>query len=155
MKIDEIQNLASTTSKMASWPQGSQKGLSEIFQKTHFLNQGKALKKMSYSSAFWPNFENYQFLTLCPPRPPRKCLLHHFFWICIAQNFSWVINSKFRQIKQQILFLKVLYLSVSRFLSQLESTGSSTTKWTKLNLVLLCLFHASYILFEGGFEIPR
>jgi hypothetical protein len=56
LKIDEIQNLASTTSKMASWPRGSQKGLSEIFQKKHFLNQGKALKKMSYSSTFWFNF---------------------------------------------------------------------------------------------------
>ena len=36
----------------------------QIFQKIHFLNQGKALRKMSYSSAFWSNFENYWFLTL-------------------------------------------------------------------------------------------
>ena len=63
-KLDEIQNLASATSKMASSPQGSQKGLSEFFQKIHFWNQGKALRKMSYNSTFWSNFENYQFLTL-------------------------------------------------------------------------------------------
>ena len=56
LKIDEIQNLASATSKMASWPRGSQKGLSEFFQKIHFLNQGKALRKMSYSLASWSNF---------------------------------------------------------------------------------------------------
>ena len=66
LKIDEIQNLASATAKTASWPQGPRKGLSEFFQKTHFLNQGKALRKMSYSSTFWSNFENYQILTLCP-----------------------------------------------------------------------------------------
>ena len=73
LKIDEIQNLASATSKMASWPQGPRKGLSEFFQKIHFLNQGKALRKMSYSSALSSNFENYQFSTLFPTRPPRKC----------------------------------------------------------------------------------
>ena len=66
LKIDEIQNLASATSKMASWPRGPRKGLSEFFQKIHFLNQGKALRKMSYSSAFSSNFENYQILTLRP-----------------------------------------------------------------------------------------
>jgi hypothetical protein len=64
LKIDEIQNLASATSKMASWPRGPRKGLCEFFQKIHFLNQGKALRKMSYSSAFWSNFENYQISTL-------------------------------------------------------------------------------------------
>ena len=64
LKIDEIKNLASATSKMASWPRGSQKGLSEFFQKIHFLNQGKALRKMSYSLASWSNFYNYQFSTL-------------------------------------------------------------------------------------------
>ena len=47
LKIDEIQNLASTTSKMASWPWGPQKGLSEFFQKIHFLNQGKAIARLS------------------------------------------------------------------------------------------------------------
>ena len=36
LKIDWIQNLASMTSKMASWPRGPQKGLSEFFQKIHF-----------------------------------------------------------------------------------------------------------------------
>ena len=48
---------------MATWPRGSQKGLSEFFQKIH---QGKELRKMSYCSASSSNFENYQFLTLCP-----------------------------------------------------------------------------------------
>jgi hypothetical protein len=47
-------------------PRGSRKGLSEFFQKIHSLNQGKALRKMSYSSAFSSNFGNYQFLTLWP-----------------------------------------------------------------------------------------
>ena len=42
-------------------------GVQWIFPKnTFFLNQGKALRKMSYSSAFWSNFENYQILTLRP-----------------------------------------------------------------------------------------
>ena len=63
LRVDEIQILASATSKMASWPRGSRKGLSEFFQKIHFLNQGKALRKMSYSSAFSSNFENYQIST--------------------------------------------------------------------------------------------
>ena len=31
LKIDEIQNLASGTSKMASWPRGPRKGLSDFF----------------------------------------------------------------------------------------------------------------------------
>ena len=36
LKIDEIQNLASATLKMASSPRGPQKGHSEIFQKYIF-----------------------------------------------------------------------------------------------------------------------
>ena len=63
-KIDDFQNLASATSKMASWPRWPRKGLSQFFQKIHFLTQGNALRKMSYSSAFSSNFEKYQFLTL-------------------------------------------------------------------------------------------
>ena len=51
-KLDEIQNLASATSKMTSWPQWPRKWLSEFFQKLHFLNQCIKLRKMSYSSAF-------------------------------------------------------------------------------------------------------
>ena len=47
-------------------PRGPRKGLSEFFQKAHFLSQGEALRKMSYSSASWSNFENYQILTLRP-----------------------------------------------------------------------------------------
>ena len=47
---------------MTSWPQWPRNGLSIFFQKIHFLNQGKALRKKSYGSAFWSNFENYQFL---------------------------------------------------------------------------------------------
>ena len=35
-KIDEIQILASATSKMTSWPQRPQKGLNDFFQKLHF-----------------------------------------------------------------------------------------------------------------------
>ena len=35
-KLDEIQNLASATLKMTSWPQRPQKGLSEFFQKICF-----------------------------------------------------------------------------------------------------------------------
>ena len=70
-KLDEIQNLASATSKMTSWPQRPRKGLSEFFQKLHFLNQCIKLRKMSYCSAFWSDFYKYQFLTLCPPRPKR------------------------------------------------------------------------------------
>ena len=65
-KIDDFQNLASATSKMASWPRWPRKGLSQFFQKIHFLTQGNALRKMSYSSAFLSHFENYQFLTLWP-----------------------------------------------------------------------------------------
>ena len=53
-------------------PRGSQKGLSEFFQKIHFLNQGKALRKMRESSAFWLNFDNYQFLTLGPRGQPES-----------------------------------------------------------------------------------
>ena len=59
--------------KSKIWPPGPRKwpldlkDLKDFFQKIHFLNQGKALRKISYSSAFWPNFENDQFLTLCPP----------------------------------------------------------------------------------------
>ena len=54
------------------WPGGSQKGLSDFFQKIHSLNQGKALREMTYSSAFWSKFENYWFLTLSGwPRGPR------------------------------------------------------------------------------------
>ena len=49
LKVDEIQNLASTTSKMTSWPQRPRKWLSEFFQKLHFLNQCIKLRKMSYS----------------------------------------------------------------------------------------------------------
>ena len=36
LKLDEIQNLASATSKMTSWPQRPRKGLSGFFQKLHF-----------------------------------------------------------------------------------------------------------------------
>ena len=36
LKLDEIQNLASATSKMTSWPQRPRKGLSGFFQKIHF-----------------------------------------------------------------------------------------------------------------------
>ena len=35
-KLDEIQNLASATLKMTSWPQQPRKGLSGFFQKIHF-----------------------------------------------------------------------------------------------------------------------
>ena len=35
-KLDEIQNFASATSKMTSWPQRPRKGLSDFFQKLHF-----------------------------------------------------------------------------------------------------------------------
>ena len=52
LKIDEIQNLAFATSKMASWPRRPRKGLSEFFRKIHFLTQEKALREISYSSAF-------------------------------------------------------------------------------------------------------
>ena len=48
-KLDEIQNLASATSKMTSWPQWPRKWLNEFFQKIHFLNQWIKLRKMSYS----------------------------------------------------------------------------------------------------------
>ena len=40
IKIDEIQNLASATLKMATSPQGTWKGLSEFLQKIHFLKLG-------------------------------------------------------------------------------------------------------------------
>ena len=36
LKLDEIQILASATSKMTSWPQRPRKGLSGFFQKIHF-----------------------------------------------------------------------------------------------------------------------
>ena len=36
LKIDEIKNSASVTSKMAPWPRGPRKGLSEFFQKNIF-----------------------------------------------------------------------------------------------------------------------
>ena len=36
LKLDEIQNLASATSKMTSWPQQPRKRLSGFFQKIHF-----------------------------------------------------------------------------------------------------------------------
>ena len=36
LKLDEIQNLASATSKMTSWPQRPRNWLSEFFQKLHF-----------------------------------------------------------------------------------------------------------------------
>ena len=36
LKLDEIQNLASATSKMTSWPQWPRKRLSGFFQKIHF-----------------------------------------------------------------------------------------------------------------------
>ena len=49
LKLDEIQNLASATSKMTSWPLRPRKWLSEFFQKLHFLNQCIKLRKMSYS----------------------------------------------------------------------------------------------------------
>ena len=45
-------------------PRGSQKGLSEFFQKIHFLNQGKALRKMSYSLSY---LENFHILNFQPP----------------------------------------------------------------------------------------
>ena len=48
-KLDEIQNLASATSKMTSWPQWPRKWLNEFFQKIHFLNQCIKLRNMSYS----------------------------------------------------------------------------------------------------------
>ena len=48
-KLDEIQNLASATSKMTSWPQWPRKWLNEFFEKIHFLNQCIKLRKMSYS----------------------------------------------------------------------------------------------------------
>ena len=35
-KLDEIQNFASATSKMTSWPKRPRKGLSDFFQKSHF-----------------------------------------------------------------------------------------------------------------------
>ena len=49
-KLDEIQNLASATSKMTSWPQWPRKRLGKFFQKLHFQNQWIKLRKMSYSS---------------------------------------------------------------------------------------------------------
>ena len=51
-KLDEIQNLASATSKMTSWPQWPRNGLNEFFQKIHFSNQCIKLSKMSYSLTF-------------------------------------------------------------------------------------------------------
>ena len=42
-------------------PRGSRKGLSEFFQKIHFLNQGKALRKMSYSLASDQTFKITSF----------------------------------------------------------------------------------------------
>ena len=47
LKLDEIQNLASATSKMTSWPQRPQKWLSDFFQKLHFLNQCIKLRNIS------------------------------------------------------------------------------------------------------------
>ena len=49
--------MKSKTWPLAFWPQGSQKGLSEFFQKIYLLNQGKALRKMSYTSDFWRNLK--------------------------------------------------------------------------------------------------
>ena len=49
LEIDEIQNLASATSKIASWPQ---KGLSEFYITLHFWNQCVPTKKMRYVTAF-------------------------------------------------------------------------------------------------------
>ena len=54
-KLDEIQNLASATSKMTSWPQWPRKWLNEFFQKIHFLNQCIKLRKMSYSLTLLSN----------------------------------------------------------------------------------------------------
>ena len=51
IKLDEIQNLASATSKMTSWPQRPRKGLSEFFQKLNFLNQCIKVRKMNYTLA--------------------------------------------------------------------------------------------------------
>ena len=52
LKLDEVQKLASATSKMTSWPQWPRNRPSDFFQKLHFQNQGIKLRKMSYSSAF-------------------------------------------------------------------------------------------------------
>ena len=44
-KIDEIQNLAFATLKMASWPRGPRKGLSKLFQKSTFFKTGQSTEK--------------------------------------------------------------------------------------------------------------
>ena len=49
------------------WPldlKDLRKGSLNFSKKTNFINQDKALRKMSYSSASWSNFENYQFFTV-------------------------------------------------------------------------------------------
>ena len=86
---------------MASWPRGSRKGLSEFFQKIHFLNQGKALRKMSYSSVFSSNFENYHILTL-RPRGHQESV---GFCLILTNCLKTCVKSHGQHILWSVLFL--------------------------------------------------
>ena len=63
-KLDEIQNLASATSKMTSWPQQPRKRLSEFLKSVHQAEENELLLGFLFRLLQIP------VLTLCPTRPP-------------------------------------------------------------------------------------
>ena len=67
-KIDEIQNLALATSKMAFLTSSTSEGAQWIFPKNTFFKSGQSTEKNELSFLVKPDFYS------ASSRPPRKCL---------------------------------------------------------------------------------
>ena len=83
-----------------------------------FLNQGKALGKMSYSSAFWSNFENYQISTLSWWPRGRRVKIWQFSNCVPMKKMRYVttLSSKF---------------SLNLFTEEVCFTIESKTSWNR------------------------
>ena len=70
-KLDEIQNLASATSKMISWPQQLRKGLSDFFKNYIFKIRASSWEKWAIARISSQNFTSFY---LCILKATKKWL---------------------------------------------------------------------------------
>ena len=115
--------------------------------------------------------KTYKYCDFLQKIPPQRKVFSHKYTVVKIVDFICIISisdrihsvlCKYLKPGQRILSTaRCTLLHVRHFFGHIHfirimastyATGSSTTNSTKL---LLGLFHASYILFEGGFEILR
>ena len=116
--------------------------------------------------------KTYKYCDFLQKIPPQRKVFSHKYTVDKIVDFICIISisdrihsvlCKYLKPGQRILSTArcTLHTTCTTFFGHIHfikimastyATGSSTINWTKL---LLGLFHASYILFEGGFEILR